>query len=94
MDKCTGPGIIACPLLATFMVSPLVEPCQSARMGISSAELRKQSLIALAWARQARADAEAARLRAVRCRTRVTAAALSVVARIHATKAATRQACD
>jgi hypothetical protein len=61
------------------------------RMSPSSAELRKQSFIALAWARQTRADAEAARLRAVRCRTRATAAALSVIARIHATKAATRR---
>ena len=57
-------------------------------MGISPAELRKQALIALAWARQARADAEAARLRAVRCRTRANAGALSVIAGIHATKAA------
>jgi hypothetical protein len=46
----------------------------------------------LAWARQVRADAEAARLRAVRCRTRATAAALSVIARIHAIRAATRRA--
>jgi len=61
-------------------------------MRASSAELRKQSLIALAWARQARADAEAARLRAVRCRTRATAAALSVIAIIHAAKAARRNA--
>ena len=60
-------------------------------MRISPAELRKQSLIALAWARQVRADAEAARLRAVRYRTLAAAIALSVSARIHATKAATRR---
>jgi hypothetical protein len=59
------------------------------RMGISPAELRKQSLIALAWARQVRADAEAARRRAVRCRTIANAAVLSLIARIHAAKAAT-----
>ena len=60
-------------------------------MGISSAERRKESLIVLAWARQARADAEAARRRAVRRRTIANAAVLSVIARINAIKAARRE---
>jgi hypothetical protein len=63
----------------------------SGGLRISLAELRKQSLIAQAWARQTRADAEAARLRAVQCRTTADAIVLSVITRKLAAKAATRR---
>ena len=60
-------------------------------MNRSPAELRQQSLLLLAHARQIRADAEAARLQAVECMTRATTATLSSVARIIVSKAATRR---
>jgi hypothetical protein len=60
-------------------------------MNRSPAELRQQSLLLLAHARQIRADAQAARLQAVKCMTRATTATLSSVARIIVSKAATRR---
>jgi hypothetical protein len=57
----------------------------------SPAELRQQSLILLAHARQIHADAEAARLRAVKSSNKAYTAALSAIARIIVTKAATRR---
>lgn len=60
----------------------------------SSAELRERSLIVLAHARQTRADAEAARLRAVQRRTRAETATSSAIAYIIVTKAATRRNAD
>jgi hypothetical protein len=55
------------------------------------AKLRQQSISILAHARQMHADAEAARLRAVKCSTNAYTAALSAVARRLATKTATRR---
>jgi hypothetical protein len=63
-------------------------------MNKSPAELRQQSLIILARARETRADAEAARLRALKCRARASDATLSAVARIVVSKAAMRRNTD
>ena len=71
--------------------TPIEAEIFAARPTGALAELRKESLIVLTWARQARADAEAARRRAVRRRTIANAAVHSVIARIHAIKAATRE---
>jgi hypothetical protein len=56
---------------------------------ITGPELRQQSLILLAHARQIHADAQVARRQAVKCRA--TTATLSSVARIIVSKAATRR---
>jgi len=63
-------------------------------MNNSPAVLRQQSLIILARARETRADAEAARLRAVKCRARASGATLSAVARVIVSKAAMRRNAD
>ena len=69
-------------------------PAPGNRIKTSSAELRERSLIVLAHARQTRADAEAARLRAVQRRTRAETATSSAIAYIIVTKAATRRNAD
>ena len=61
------------------------------RMETRLAKLRQQSIIILAHARQMHADAEAARLRAVKSSSKAYTAALSAVARRLAAKAATRR---
>jgi hypothetical protein len=60
----------------------------------NTADLRRLSLDALDRARKARACAEAAQQRAIRCENKATISALSAVARIIASRAALRRNTD